>query len=325
MNIEGLFALSSLIIPVRARVRRRRTRDSVSKLAFRVRYLRRSRELYRRYLESKPWLNQLYSSFLNLRPGQKIVEVGCGTGDFTRHLARLSSRKSTILGIDSNEKSVKAATADSKKAGMSRVVSFRIGDAYKIPLDDNYSDLTCCRTLLMHLTEPVKAVREMARITKTGGSVAAVEGGKMGAFYDPNDEEYSKLAEKAYEAWVNGIRKLEGKEFKIGEKLPGIFREAGLSNIKAEVQADAWLYSDPRRRLSDVKAELRFDYSVFKERRRKDRKYLLAGGMSNASITSYFKQLERRTKELLSSDEKLRSDASFYAATLFLVSGVKKG
>jgi ubiquinone/menaquinone biosynthesis C-methylase UbiE len=78
----------------------------VSKLAFRVSYLRRSREIYRRYLESKPWLPQLYTTFLNIKPGQKIVDVGCGPGDFTRHLARLSKQKTTILGIDANEKSI---------------------------------------------------------------------------------------------------------------------------------------------------------------------------------------------------------------------------
>jgi len=286
--------------------------------------LRRSREIYRRYLESKPWLNQLYTSFLNIKPGQKIVDVGCGTGGFTRHLARLSNKRATILGIDSNEKSIHAAITDTKKARLSQTVSYKLGDVYKIPLEDDFSDLTCCRTLLMHLTEPLKAVREMARVTRTGGSVVALEGGKMRAFYDPGDERYSKLAERAYEAWVNGVRKLEGKEFKIGEKLPGIFQKAGLSNIKAEVQADAWLYSDPRRTLSDVKAELHFDYSLFKERRRKDRKYLLAGGLSNTTITSYFNRLEARIKELLSNDEKLRNDASFYAATFLLVSGAKK-
>ena len=297
----------------------------MSKLAFRVSYLRRSREIYRRYLESKPWLNELYTSFLNIKPGQKIVDVGCGPGDFTRQLARLSKQKATILGIDSNEKSIRAATTDTKKARLSQCVSYELGDVYKIPLEDGYADLTCCRTLLMHLTEPLKAVKEMARVTRTGGSVVALEGGKMGAFYDSNDEEYSMLAERAYEAWINGIRKLEGKEFKIGEKLPGIFQKAGLSGIKAEVQADAWLYSDPRRRLSDVKAELRFDYSLFRERRRKDRKYLLAGGMSNDQIASYFNRLEARTGQLLSSDAELRNDSSLYAGTFFLVSGVKRG
>ena len=316
--------MSSLSIPVRTRIKKRHPKDSVSKLAFRVSYLRRSREIYRRYLESKPWINQLYTLFLNIRPGQKIVDVGCGPGDFTRQLARLADEKATILGIDSNEKSIQAATTDTKEARLSQVVSYKLGDVYKLPLGDGYADLTCCRTLLMHLTEPLRAVKEMARVTRTGGSVVAVEGGKMGAFYDPEDEEYSKLAERAYEAWVNGIRKLEGKEFRIGEKLPGIFRKAGLSSIKAEVQADAWLYSDPRRRLSDVKAELRFDYSIFKARRRKDRKYLIAGGMSNRQVTSHFDRLEARTRALLSDDKKLRNNASLYAATFFLVSGTKK-
>ena len=315
--------MSSLKSPVRARIRRR-AKDNVSALAFRVSYLRRSREIYRRYLESKPWLNQFYISFFDIKPGQKIVDVGCGPGDFTRQLARLSSQKATILGIDSNEKSIQAAITDTKKAGLARTVSYRMADVYKIPLEDGHADLTCCRTLLMHLTDPLMAVKEMARITKEGGSVVAVEGGRMVAFYDPDDEEFSKLAERAYSAWIDGIRKLEGKTFGIGEKLPGIFRKAGLSSIKAEVQADSWLYSDPRRRLRDVKDELRFDYSIFKERRRKDRKYLIAGGMSNFQITSYFKRQEARTKALLSSDVKLRNDASFYAPTFFLVSGVKK-
>jgi ubiquinone/menaquinone biosynthesis C-methylase UbiE len=267
-------------------------------------------------------VRELYSRFFDIRPGQQIVDVGCGTGDFTRYLARISAGKSKILGIDSNEKSIKAAISDTDKAGLSRRISFRIGDVNRIPLEDGYADITSCRTLLMHLPDPLRAVKEMARITRTGGSVIAVEGGKMASFYDPDDEEYSRLAERAYSAWVDGIKMLEGKEFKIGEKLPGIFRKAGLSSIKSEIQADAWLYSDPRRKLNDVRADLRFEYSIFKERRRKDRKYLLAGGVSNKWITLYFNRLAKRTNEKLSAkDDQLRNDASFYGATFILVAG----
>jgi hypothetical protein len=46
--------------------------------------------------------------------------------------------------------------------------------------------------------------------------------------------------------------------------------------------------------------------------------------MSNAQVNSFFERLEVRTKALMSDDEKLRNDASFYAATFFLVSGMKK-
>ena len=295
----------------------------MSKLAFRVSYLRRSREIYFRYLETKPWINQLYAHFLDIKPGQKVVDVGCGTGDFTRFLARLSDGKAKILGIDSNPRSIPAAVSDTEKAGLSKSISYKVGDVFEIPVNDNYANLTCCRTLLMHLTDPLKAIKEMARITKPGGSVVAVEGGKMSSFYDPDDKEYARLSNRGYEAWINGIRKLEGKEFKIGEKLPGIFRDAGLTGVKAEVQADAWLYSDPRRRLSDIKKELAYEQSMFKERRRKDRKYLLAGGMSNTSITDYFDRAESRLRKRLSNDESIRNDHSFYGASLVLVSGTK--
>jgi ubiquinone/menaquinone biosynthesis C-methylase UbiE len=315
--------MSSLVSPTRSRTRRRPQRDSVSKLAFRVNYLRRSREIYFRYLETKPWINQLYAHFLSIKPRQKVVDVGCGAGDFTRFLARLSDGKAKVLGIDSNPKSIPAAISDTEKAGLSKVVSYKVGDVFKIPLEDDYADLTACRTLLMHLTDPLSAVKEMARITKPGGLVVAVEGGKMSSFYDPDDERYANLANRGYEAWVKGIKKLEGKEFKIGEKLPGIFRDAGLSGVKAEIQADAWLYTDPRRKLSDIKKELTYEHSIFKERRRKDRKYLLAGGMSNSTITDYFNRAETRMRKRLSDDDSIRNDHSFYGASLILVSGSK--
>jgi len=175
----------------------------------------------------------------------------------------------------------------------------------------------------MHLSDPLKAVKEMARITKLRGSVVAVEGGKMGAFFDPNDETYNELVERMYDAWLDGIRELEKKEFRIGERLPGIFQAAGLGDIKAEVQADGWLYTDPRRKLADIKQQLRFDLSQFKTRHKTDRKYLLAGGMTDARIRAYNRQSLAKMKGLLSDDKKLRSDPTFYAASLFLVSGIK--
>lgn len=308
---------------VRAKSQKRDAKDGISKHSFRVKYLRKSREIWRRYNETKPWLNQFYTTFLNLKKGQRIVDVGCGTGDFTRYLATLSKGKSKIIGIDSNGKGIAAAITDTGKANLSKVISYKIGDAYKIPLDDEYADLTCCRTLLMHLTSPLKAVREMARVTKVRGSVVALEGGKMGAFLDPNDEDFSELTEEVYEAWLDGIRKLDGKEFRIGERLPGIFQAAGLSDIKAEVQADGWLYTDPRRKLADIKKELKFSYSMFKERQKSDRKYLVAGGITDARITSYNRRSLAKMKALLSDDKKLRNDPTIYAASLFLVSGTR--
>ncbi len=144
-------------------------RHGLSPTYYTVKYLRRSRELYRKYLETKPWLKQLYTNFFRLRPGIRIVDVGCGTGDFTRYIVGLVPGKCRAVGIDQRGVSLRSAEAETKKAGLSDRISYKKGDAYQIPIDDDYADLVCCRTLLMHLEEPARAVTEMVRIAKPGG------------------------------------------------------------------------------------------------------------------------------------------------------------
>lgn len=303
---------------------RLRKNNTVSAQAFRVKYLRRSRELYRRFLEGKPWISLLYRHFLELRPGLRIVEVGCGTGDFTRYLVRLSFGRCTAIGVDNKQQSLRAAENDTRREGLSNQISYKVGDAMSIPIEDDYSDITCCRTLLMHLQDPQKAVNEMSRITKPGGLVAAVEGGRMVSFLEPHDEVYTQLSYEANHAWLRAIKSLEGKEFKIGERLPSLLQRAGLHEIKSEIHADAWLYCDPRRRLQDIKAQLQFESLISRESRKRDRKYLLVGGLSRAKVNRYYTMHDKRVKELLSADNRLRTDTSFYGASFVLAIGRKK-
>ncbi len=201
------------------------------------------------------------------------------------------------------------------------MITYRKGDAFNIPVDDGYADLTCCRTLLMHLTDPLKAVKEMARVTKRGGTVAAVERGEMNAIYDPEDEEYGNLAEKTGKAYLRGVRKLEGKEYAIGDRLPTIFMKAGLHELRAEIQADPWLVSDARRKLEDVKDEIRFELQTYRETRKLERKVMLAGGATSKEVSTLTRKYESRMKEFLSDDEKLRNSTVFYVGGLYLVAG----
>ena len=299
-----------------------RKKAGISAHAFRVRYLRRSREIYRRFLETKPWIKQMHSTFLGLKPGMRIVDVGCGTGDFTRYLASLAPGKHQIIGVDLRANSLRSAEKQTKKEGI-RGITFRKGDTYNIPVDDGWADLVCCRTLLMHLTEPIKAVQEMSRITRKGGAVAAFEPGRFHSFYVPDDEKLSKLADKLGLSYIDGVRRQERKNFDIGNRLPTIFHQAGLRDIAAEIQADTYLSSDPRRKLEDVRDELGFYLALFKETKSLDAKAMLAGGATRKEIDQYNRWWEEWMKSLLKDNEKLRNDTVFGAGGFVLVLGRK--
>ncbi len=301
-----------------------RKKSGISEAFFKVKYLKRSRQLYRRYLEAKPWVRQLYREVLQLKPEMRIVDVGCGTGDFTRHLASLIRGKCQIIGVDMREESLKAAEAETRKARLSRTISYRKGDAYSIPVENVHADLTCCRTLLIHLQEPLRALKEMIRATREGGMVAAVEPGEMFSLVDPEDEEFTELAREINRAYYRGVRRLEGKDYELGDKLPGLFRKAGLVEVRVELQADAWTPADSRLSLSYLKATVQLGWDTFKSTKKDTKRSLLAGGAPARKVAKFFFLQEKRFRKLLSNDYRLRNDTTFSGSTLYIVTGRKK-
>jgi ubiquinone/menaquinone biosynthesis C-methylase UbiE len=296
-------------------------KEGMSRTFYTVRYLRRSREIYRRYLESKPWVRQQFREFLQLRPGIRIVDIGCGTGDFTRYVVRLVPGNCQALGIDSRASSLRAAELETRTAGLSDKISYKQGDAYNLPVADGYSDLTCCRSVLMHLQDPLQAVKEMTRITKRGGLVAAEEPGKMISLYDPDDEDFTKLARKIYPAYHEGIRKLEGKDYEIGERLPTIFREAGLGEIRAEALGNLLLPADSRTSIRDVKAQIQMELGIHRETKADFRRALKTARVSSSKIALFLRLQETQFRGLLGSGKGLRDNTTFFGSVRYLVTG----
>ncbi len=253
----------------------------------------------------------------------RIVDVGCGTGEFTRYLADLVQGPCQIVGVDARAASVKSAARETKQAALSGRISYKKGDAYRLPIENNFADLTCCRTLLMHLTDPARAVSEMARITKLGGIVAAVEPGRMRSFYDPEHEELVELDEEMSRAYLKGVRKLEGKDMGIGERLPSIFLTAGLGQLRVEIVADAWMPCDARHTKDHPSQFMEYTYLLFKQGKKNERRILRAGGVPPRRITSYQNMSETWYCHLLSEGEKLRTKTIVVGSTSFVITGRK--
>ena len=108
---------------------------------------------------------------LPLIRGAECLDIGCGQGNTTRCLADVVQAASCI-GLEYNTVLVDYASA---RADNPPSVRFQQGDATKLPFADAAFDVVFCRYLLIHMSDPLKVVREMLRVVRPGGYVVAYE------------------------------------------------------------------------------------------------------------------------------------------------------
>ena len=108
-----------------------------------------------------------------LRPGEAILEVGCGTGVLDRWLARYTQGRNRIVGIDISSFFLREAAALAKKDGLENAVEFQEGSAESLPFPNASFDITMSSTVIQRVNAD-KMLAEMVRVTKPGGRVAVV-------------------------------------------------------------------------------------------------------------------------------------------------------
>src|SRR5262249_20138771 len=81
-----------------------------------------------------------------LQPGERILEVGCGTGVLDRWLARRTDGKNPIVGVDINRYLLRDAAALTRKDGLEATIAFREGNAEALPFPDGSFDVSIAVT-----------------------------------------------------------------------------------------------------------------------------------------------------------------------------------
>jgi SAM-dependent methyltransferase len=108
-----------------------------------------------------------------LKPGETVLEVGCGTGVLDRWLARRTDSKNPIVGVDINRYFLREAAALIRKDGLEGTIAFREGNAEALPFPDGSFDITMAVTVIEEL-DADRMLGEMVRVTRSGGRVAVV-------------------------------------------------------------------------------------------------------------------------------------------------------
>jgi len=109
---------------------------------------------------------------LNLPPGSRGLDVGCGIGLQAIMLAEAVEAAGHVTGVDLSAEFLDCARSIAEKAGISEQVSFQEGDMNNLPFDDDTFDWVWSANCAGYAPgEPLPLLKELARVVKPGGSV----------------------------------------------------------------------------------------------------------------------------------------------------------
>jgi ubiquinone/menaquinone biosynthesis C-methylase UbiE len=160
---------------------------------------------------------------LELRPGQRVLDVGCGTGENVREFSGIVGSSGFAAGIDRSEAMIAEARRRSAEQNET-AVSYRVGEAANIDFADGSFDVCWTERMLQHVSHPERVIAEMIRVLKPGGRLAVLETDWETFTMDlPDVESTRKVLNLFCDNIQNGW---------IGRQLLRLVRRAGLTEIK---------------------------------------------------------------------------------------------
>lgn len=174
---------------------------------------------------------------LRLSSRERVLDVGCGTGELTRVLAAESKRdgdtagtdgsiaagtdgSAAVVGVDADRGLLRAARERGDRA------DYVAGDATRLPVADGAVDLAVCQALLVNLPEPLDAVREFARVS--ADIVGAVEPNNADVQVASTVAAEERLEREARAAYLRGV----DTDVALGDRVREAFAAAGVMDVR---------------------------------------------------------------------------------------------
>ncbi len=170
-----------------------------------------------------------------LRPDDDLLDIGSGPGTITLDFAsRLTSGR--VVGIDNAEEAVRVAQRQADQLGAANV-EFAVGDVYALDYPDGSFDVVHAHQVLQHLSDPVSALREMRRVCKPGGLVAARDADYAAMTWHPRSDGLTR--------WLDlyqRVARSSSGEPDAGRRLRSWALEARFAAVSAT--ASVWCFAD---------------------------------------------------------------------------------
>jgi ubiquinone/menaquinone biosynthesis C-methylase UbiE len=269
-----------------------------------------------------------------LRNVHKVLDAGCGIGHWGRVLEPYLPKNCKIIGVDQEvEWAAKATKLSQKKCLRPKMFSYQQADVNALDFPDHTFDLVTCQTVLIHVRDPEKTIREFIRVLKPGGLLAVAEPNNMASSLVMDNLSFVHPVQEILDTIKFQIVSQRGKAAlgeghnSIGDLLPGYFTKAGLQHVQTFLSDKACQMTPPYK-----SPEQKAIIQQMKEWEKKEicfgnkdenLRYFLAGGGSRKEFERLWKHsIQDRRAEY----RKARKRGKYHTAggcIMYLVSGRK--
>jgi SAM-dependent methyltransferase len=180
-------------------------------------------------------INRRSLAELGLSGGERILEVGSGLGQFARDMARRAGPRAPVLAIERSPAQIRGAVRAALAAREERLVTWRRGDALRLPLrrgEWGTFDLAHARFLLEHVPDPLRVVQGMVRAVRAGGRIVLEDDDHDVLRLWPEPPGFTPL----WRAYMRSFDRL-GNDPAIGRRLVSLLYEAG-----ATPERNTWIF-----------------------------------------------------------------------------------
>ncbi len=285
---------------------------------------------FRDYWYNRDFL-ELMAKRWELANVKSLLDVGCGQCHWTRIVASFLDEGSSVTAVDSDPKWARQ-NEELRELFVGRNIDFQIEEAnvLKLPFADDSFDAVTCQTVLIHLENPLDALREMRRVLKPDGILFCAEPNNLIAsvLKDSIIDEFK--TDELIEWFTFGLIKEKGKinlgkgDNSLGDLLPQLFSQVELGDIRTYISDKANVIIPPYQ-TQEIKAMLKFrlenDYEEFMKAETKAQ-FATFGDKYDAIRKSVVKKIDLYKTELKDAVE----NQNYYdvsTALMYLVSGRK--
>jgi SAM-dependent methyltransferase len=186
---------------------------------------------------------------VGLRDGQRVVEIGCGSGNIACWVAQQVAPSGSVMAIDISPEQIEEARQQAQRLNL-RNIDFQVADAYSPRLPEATFDIVYCRLVLMHLTRPEAALRAMRSLVRPGGYIVCEEMDQACWMCDPPATAMTRFIELSA-----ALGERRGENFSLGASLHRLFRQVGFGHPEVDGNFPLALRGEKKRLIGMTFAE----------------------------------------------------------------------